>query len=322
MAEPLSNYHEIPNPDNDAAGRNHHDRGNFSITKNADKWRPAGAPPTEPKVSTVSRFAGRLIDRLTGKCYTADEIEGRVKPELVDSAPENGNPATCLLNPAGSTENDILLTTDIGSVAANSLTARIIINSTDARTSLEVNQSANAITIEAGDKRRMIITGTIDEPSGPAIDLPLALEYDGEINGRPSWSDGSFTLAWSGTNWVLDYPLWAASWVGSGDTTFPDNIAIVWSGDGEGTGEPIVTASLSPASEVIDVVNTALAGTITASDGPSSDGTGTIAAVASTPFIGGTDATASNSGIQVTDTHVYFRTPSGTWKELELQNLS
>ena len=72
-----NNFHELPNPHSSVSGVNTSDAGNQKPSRVAEKWRPAGTPVTEPKVSTISRFAGRLIDRLTGKAYSADELLNR-----------------------------------------------------------------------------------------------------------------------------------------------------------------------------------------------------------------------------------------------------
>lgn len=69
-----NNFHELPNPHSSVSGVNTSDTGSQKPSRVAEKWRPNGAPITEPKVSTLSRFAGRLIDRLTGKAYSADEL--------------------------------------------------------------------------------------------------------------------------------------------------------------------------------------------------------------------------------------------------------
>lgn len=69
-----NNFHELPNPHSSVSGVNTTDAGSQKPSRVAEKWRPAGTPITEPKVSTLSRFAGRLIDRLTGRAYSADEL--------------------------------------------------------------------------------------------------------------------------------------------------------------------------------------------------------------------------------------------------------
>lgn len=69
------NYHDIPDPDQTTEGRSkiNAESSPLSPAKQAKKYRPKGAD-LEPPVSTIARFAGRLIDRLTGKAYSADEI--------------------------------------------------------------------------------------------------------------------------------------------------------------------------------------------------------------------------------------------------------
>lgn len=328
MAEQPSNYHELPVPDNDAAGRNHNDRGQLSITKTADKWRPGDAPHTEPKVSTVARFAARLIDRLTGKAYTADQLEARAKPELVADAPVNAESATCLLNPSGSTENDILLTADTPGVAGNSLTAAIVVDDATDRTQLTVAQTGNDITITTGDKRRMIVSGTLTNTDTSSIDTPQDLVFAGIVGGKPMFSASGLTDATTDyLKWLPDAmpdPRWeiklSTGYIRSSTTDSETPDGLTFSG-GVGSGTATVTAATATAAQAIAAANTALTD-VTASDGPSSDGTGAIAAVASTPFTGGEEATTSASGIQVTDTHAYFRTPSGTWKGIELDDLS
>ncbi|MCE5310435.1 MAG: hypothetical protein LLG20_22590 [Acidobacteriales bacterium] len=68
-----NNFHELPVPHSSVAGRNHNDRGDLKPSLVAGKYRPAGAPQ-EPEVATVARFAARLIDRATGRAYSADEL--------------------------------------------------------------------------------------------------------------------------------------------------------------------------------------------------------------------------------------------------------
>jgi hypothetical protein len=69
------NYHDIPDPDQTAEGRSKPNTENspLSFGNQARKYKPRGAK-LEPDVSTLARFAGRLIDRLTGKAYSADEL--------------------------------------------------------------------------------------------------------------------------------------------------------------------------------------------------------------------------------------------------------
>ncbi len=76
------NFQEIPDPDTTVAGRNHPESSSpQSLTKQARLWMPRGAKETP--VATLGRFAVRLIDRLTGKAYSADEL---VSPETIVAA--------------------------------------------------------------------------------------------------------------------------------------------------------------------------------------------------------------------------------------------
>ncbi len=78
-----SNFHELPIPHSSVAGRNTNDRGELKPSRVADKYRPEGAPQ-EPEVSTLSRFAGRLLDRKTGKAYSADELAALILPDIFE----------------------------------------------------------------------------------------------------------------------------------------------------------------------------------------------------------------------------------------------
>lgn len=73
------NYHDIPLPDSTAAGRRNADRnGKQSLSKQWRHYRPNGALPTESPVATVSRFSARLIDRVTGQAFSADELVSKI----------------------------------------------------------------------------------------------------------------------------------------------------------------------------------------------------------------------------------------------------
>ena len=71
--EPL-NESAFPEPHSSVAGYNNTDRGSAKPSLLAEKWKPKDAPVGETPVSTLARFAGRLIDRATGKAYSADEL--------------------------------------------------------------------------------------------------------------------------------------------------------------------------------------------------------------------------------------------------------
>jgi hypothetical protein len=67
---------QLPNPHPDNAGRGLVERiASSSFARVAKLWTPTGALNEQPAAS-VSRFALQLIDRLTGKAYSADELVG------------------------------------------------------------------------------------------------------------------------------------------------------------------------------------------------------------------------------------------------------
>jgi hypothetical protein len=74
MSEPR-NYHDIPNPDGVAAGRNNREgTGEQTLANQARRYKPDGAPSDETPVSTLSRFSSRLLNRVTGEAKSLDEI--------------------------------------------------------------------------------------------------------------------------------------------------------------------------------------------------------------------------------------------------------
>lgn len=82
--------HKLPNPHSSIAGRNNRDSGdNSSLKRQAVKYRPAGTS-AESLVSIVARFAATLIDRKTGRAYSADELIALHSTQNILSAIGNG----------------------------------------------------------------------------------------------------------------------------------------------------------------------------------------------------------------------------------------
>lgn len=70
-------FPKLPNPHPDHAGRNFVERkSKEAFARIAKLWQPSGEE-NEITHSTVSRYAQYLIDRLTGKAYSADELLSR-----------------------------------------------------------------------------------------------------------------------------------------------------------------------------------------------------------------------------------------------------
>ncbi len=85
-------FHQLPAPDSTVAGRNNKDASpsEKSFAQLAKHWKPSDTP-FEQLVATISRFAHRLVDRTTGKAYSADELlaamgSGEVTQEAIAAA--------------------------------------------------------------------------------------------------------------------------------------------------------------------------------------------------------------------------------------------
>jgi hypothetical protein len=85
-------FHQLPTPDNSIIGRNRPEPapGEFSLARIAKVLLPRGA--ADKLVACVSRFACRLLDRQTGKAYSADELL------TLPGTPVNGVKATGTLS--------------------------------------------------------------------------------------------------------------------------------------------------------------------------------------------------------------------------------
>jgi hypothetical protein len=90
MAKP-NLLHELPVPHSTVSGRNNQDKGNQKFSTIARLWRPRNTPFSEPAVSTLARFAGYLIDRETGKAYSADKLMGVSSAEDILNMIGNGS---------------------------------------------------------------------------------------------------------------------------------------------------------------------------------------------------------------------------------------
>lgn len=69
-----ASFHELPDPHADFhPGSNVDSQGKRGFANKAKGWKPGNVNLEQP-ACTVSRYAQRLIDRSTGKAYSADEI--------------------------------------------------------------------------------------------------------------------------------------------------------------------------------------------------------------------------------------------------------
>jgi hypothetical protein len=190
--------------------------------------------------------------------------------------------ATATLNPTG-TNNDILITAPATGPDGNLLTAEIATSTDHA---LTVAKTANHILITAGAKHRITITGPLS-PDVTETHLFGTLQND-----RPAYYYPEFTLSftsiiyWTGTKWLIitNPPSPGTSWESTEDRATPD-LVTSWTATGSATGTPTLVASPPTAAQAIAAANAALEETF--ANAPGSDGTGTLAAVPSTPFQGG-----------------------------------
>jgi hypothetical protein len=207
--------------------------------------------------------------------------------------------AELLLNPTGD-DNDILLTADAAGLAGNSLTGAIAV--AEDSTALTAVKTGNNIVATSGDKRRMIVTGTLTDGSDPVVFPPLI--YFGTDDNGEHWTDtggdsdgASYRATQSEGVWILLGS--GVSWGSSEEVDFPDEVE-TWIPNSPATGTPTVTAATATAAQAIPVINAASLG-VTASNGPDSDGSGAIAAVAQANLTGGTN------GAQVLDADSDFQ---------------
>lgn len=86
-------FSQFPEPHASVAGDRHTENRPGLIARLARLWRPQGAK--EQELSTLARFAGRLIDRQTGRAYSADELvaflQGYIEGSTLNlkTSPEN-----------------------------------------------------------------------------------------------------------------------------------------------------------------------------------------------------------------------------------------
>lgn len=85
----MSLFQKLPEPHSTVAGHNNPETSTFSLKKLARLWRPQNV--IEPEVSTLARFAGRLIDRVTGKAYSADEFAQKLRDDGFVAPDDEGN---------------------------------------------------------------------------------------------------------------------------------------------------------------------------------------------------------------------------------------
>jgi len=131
--------------------------------------------------------------------------------------------------------------------------------------------AGSAVSVAAGAKARMIVTGELWDNADNAITTPITLLFAGVANGKPSWSlDGaafdpnesvpSFPARWwTGSGWMLYIPTATSDWYSDGDAGDADFGEGSVNGPGSfGTIVPqtaTVTAATASATQVAAAVN-------------------------------------------------------------------
>lgn len=304
-----SHYHEVPVPSPEAAGRNHADPSSseLSAERMATQYQPRGAS-RETKVATLSRFACRLIDRLTGKAYAANDLPEIVQQKTYAGEPVNAVRASLTVNPTG-TNNSVDYTAVVYGIAGENVS---VAYTAPVQTGLDVSVSGDAITVACGTKHRMVVTGTLSP------DATGTLVYAGDDNDVKMWSSdgtrdnppssGSYTVIMSFM--IAETLYWKiihytdggepdGIWISEEYKEFPDGLSYVIH-DTE-TGTPTVTAALPTAQQVIDAVEADAEASDLVTPAANGTVTGAVAAVAAAHLSGGVDGTPAKLGRTATD---------------------
>jgi hypothetical protein len=220
----------------------------------------------------------------------------RVRPER--GTPVHAVAASVALDPTGA-NNTVTLTADAVGFAGNSLRAVMTVP-----TSAEIvaTKSGDTVSIAAGSKHRMVVTGTLDpDATGTAV-------YVGLVGDTKVWTtDGTLTPA-AEEGWIrveiepgelalIRYYFGGSlegQWISTETGEWPDGLT--FQPDGAETGDATITTAAPTAAQVVAAVNTAALG-VTASGA----GTGAVAAVTATAFTSGRDATLGSAGDQLFD---------------------
>jgi hypothetical protein len=289
----------------------------------------SGAGPAQeiPLGSGLAFSAGALT--VTGKAASSHthpytEITGLM---LEGTPTMEGVVASVTLDPTGS-NNSVKISAPGAGTAGNLLTGAIVIDSVSDRTQLTIAQADYAITITSGDKRRMIVTGTLTDGTDPVV-FP-SLDW---VEGDDGWGNGGADYQLLRTLDPFGDPVdpdtysltssngptrnWTAPYTPGG---FPDGLT--FTPVSPATGTPTVTAAPATAAQVIAFGNDNRDEFY--ENGSGSDGSGAIAAVSTTSFTGGAGPTAATSLFMIDSDYLYSWTGSAaspTWKKSERASL-
>jgi len=214
-------------------------------------------------------FTGRAV--MTG----AAEADVALSDFATSFTPDPATPSEITLNPSG-TNNSI----DIESTDLTLLTAAIVIDSTTDRTQLTAAKVGTQLRVTSGDKRVMIVTGSLTSNGSTAVTFP-PLIYAGQENGKPAYTESALDtesseiyVFWDAEKWTLKHS-GSTRWQSTQNVVSPD-LVTTWTAVSPATGTPTVTPLAASAASAITALN--LVSGITAANTTGNDGTGTIAA--------------------------------------------
>jgi hypothetical protein len=144
-----------------------------------------------------------------------------------------------------------------------------------------VETTGNAV-ITSGDKRVMVVGGTLTDGTDP-LTIPELVHDATDDTWKDEPSMGSapdFAIFGASENWSI-FAAGATRYTSADLVDFPDQVA-TWTPESPATGTPTVTAHPASAAQAIAAINAESIGS-TASNAPGSDGTGAIAALSTTP---------------------------------------
>jgi hypothetical protein len=222
--------------------------------------------------------------------------------------PEPGTPvhavaASAVTGTAGG-NNGITWTATVAGVGGNSLTRTIVIDSTTDRTQLTAVKTGNDIVVTSGDKRRMIVTGTLTDGTNPVV-FPALFFDDGAV--IDTWTDAdaeapNYVIFGEPGDWKVAFIFESVlfnAYLSSDEVATPD-LVTTWAAQSPATGTPTVTAAIATAAQVITAVNAASLG-VTLTNTGASNGTVAVAASTLALFSGGVAATEGSKGDQLID---------------------
>lgn len=202
-----------------------------------------------------------------------------------------GSPYTATLAPAGA-NNYIAISYDVALTDAE-----IVIDNVTDRTGLVVGVISLTLTVAAGDKRNMVVTGDLETAAGQAVAGVYA--YMEEFNSAPRYrrdfEDGSVVTIQRAYDTAeseprpfrclifryIDNTLLIGTLVARSDIyaigATPDN-AVGWANVNSSTGTPTITAATATAAQVIAAINTYDPPGLVATNAPGSDGSGFVVA--------------------------------------------